>query len=252
MEMGHTLIVGGTSGAGYALAKRRMGTGQEVSVLGRKAPKETLPRVRVWLADLAKADLEITLKKISRESRGLSNLVFFQRHRERENHWHGELAVSLSATHLVIEHLGPCLAESGGGAIVLVGSMASRFVVEEQPVGYHVVKAAFAGLVRYYAVALGPKSIRVNQVIPCTFIKKESEGYYQGNVSALHEKITPLGRMIRVDDVLNAVDFFCEPKSTAITGQQLVVDGGVSLQGQESLAKKLIQSEKAQTGSRNV
>jgi 3-oxoacyl-[acyl-carrier protein] reductase len=54
------------------------------------------------------------------------------------------------------------------------------------------------------------------------------------------ENITPLGRMGEADDIANLVEFLCSPKSSFITGNTFFVDGGLSIIGQESIARDLL------------
>ena len=54
------------------------------------------------------------------------------------------------------------------------------------------------------------------------------------------EEITPLGRMGRAEDVANIVDFLCSSSSLFITGNIFMVDGGLSLVGQETIARNLL------------
>ena len=59
-------------------------------------------------------------------------------------------------------------------------------------------------------------------------------------VRKMIENITPLGRMGEADDIANLVEFLCSPKSTFITGNSFFVDGGLSLVGQETIARNLL------------
>jgi NAD(P)-dependent dehydrogenase (short-subunit alcohol dehydrogenase family) len=59
-------------------------------------------------------------------------------------------------------------------------------------------------------------------------------------VRKMIENITPLGRMGEADDIANMVEFLCSPKSTFITGNSFFVDGGLSLVGQETIARNLL------------
>ena len=54
------------------------------------------------------------------------------------------------------------------------------------------------------------------------------------------EKITPLGRMGEAVDVANLIEFLCSEKSSFITGNSFFLDGGVSLVGQETIARDLL------------
>lgn len=60
--------------------------------------------------------------------------------------------------------------------------------------------------------------------------------YYE----VLIEDITPLGRMGDAKDIANIVEFLCSSKSSFLTGNCLMVDGGLSLVGQESIARDLM------------
>lgn len=96
-------------------------------------------------------------------------------------------------------------------------------------------------MVRYYAVTLGPRRIRVNSVSPGTVLKDESKDFYLKNEQLynLYKGIIPLGRMGTAEEVANVVAFLCSSKASFITGQNIVVDGGLSLIWQETLARKV-------------
>ena len=243
--MAHTLIVGGTRGLGRALARSFATQGQQVSVIGRRKPFETdtdLPHVKYWVADLLEADAGMSVAEaIVRERGPLNYLIFAQRYREKGDDWAGEIQVSLTATRRIIEALVPNFVPEGDKAIVIVSSVFGDFVGEGQPLSYHLGKAGINSIARYYAVNLGRKGIRVNAVTPFTFLKDESREFYTGNkeLSALYQEIVPLGRMGTAEDSVNAIAFLCSPAASFINGQNLYVDGGLSLVWAEALARKL-------------
>ncbi len=171
----------------------------------------------------------------------LSHLIYIQRYRGEGDDWVGEIETTLTAMRQVIEHLADEFDGSKNNSIVLASSTAGHFVIDKQPLSYHVVKAGLNHMIHYYAVALGPKGIRVNGVSPCTILKEESRGFYLRNerVYDLYEKINPLGRMGTAEEVAQVIAFLCSPRSSFITGQNITVDGGMSLLHQESLARRL-------------
>ena len=216
----HCLIIGGTRGIGREFARTCARADHVVSVIGRRLPSETnrrMPQVRYWTADVLEWErLSIVLTEIVDRQGKLNSLVFFQRYRGEEDAWAGEMETSLTATKRIIERLVGDFSRAGERSIVVVGSIAGHFIVGEQPLGYHVAKAALNQMVRYYAVALGPKGIRVNAVSPGTVLKEGSR-----RSADLHKRIVPLARMGRSDDVIQAIEFLCGPKASFITGRRL-------------------------------
>jgi NAD(P)-dependent dehydrogenase (short-subunit alcohol dehydrogenase family) len=95
--------------------------------------------------------------------------------------------------------------------------------------------------VKYYAVTLGPKQIRVNAIIPGLTIKPEARAFYDSHpeLEALYKDITPLGRMGTVEDLAHLVDFLISEKSSYLTGQTITLDGGIGLRSAWSLARKV-------------
>lgn len=237
----HTWIVGGTRGLGRAISHSFAEKGHHVLVIGKrpveKAPKN-VDSVVLDLKDTASiaSSLAAWLQKTPR----IDNLIFCQRYKGEGDAWADELAVSLTATHKIIE----LLTKEGASApasIVVIGSVASQTVLEGQPAGYHVAKAGLDQLMRYYAVKLGPTGTRVNCVSAFTFVKEESKEFYSKNkpLHELYSKIVPLRRMASTDDIVPVVDFLCSSSAAYITGQTIAVDGGLSLPWQESIARKL-------------
>jgi NAD(P)-dependent dehydrogenase (short-subunit alcohol dehydrogenase family) len=142
----------------------------------------------------------------------------------------------------MIEHLIPQFVEQGDKGILMVSSVFSKHVGEGQLASYHVAKAGLDQLMRFYAVNLGAKGIRSNGVTPFTFLKEESKSFYLNNepLMELYNKIIPLKRMATTEDSANVINFLCSPQAAFITGQNLVVDGGLSLVWPETLARQLM------------
>jgi len=228
-----SLVIGGTRGIGRAVVRALVKDGHTVTVIGRHAATAKdrgLRGVRYCRADL----LGTGVAKVLQEIGSIDNLVFCQRFRGDGDPWMGEFQTSLTATKEVIERC------RGVKSIVVIGSVATRWIASEQPVSYHAMKAALLQMVRYFAVTLGPKGCRVNCVSPCTVLKEESAEFYRKNksVTTLLKQITPLRRMGTSEDVANVVAWLCSDRAAFVTGQEIIVDGGVSLQWPEALARK--------------
>src|SRR6195952_726310 len=115
-----------------------------------------------------------------------------------------------------------------GGSIVNIASVAG---VKPAPgiSFYGVSKAAVIHLTASLAVELGPK-IRVNAVAPAVVKTKFAEALYVGREAQVSAQY-PLGRLGVPEDVAAAVAFLASDEASWITGQTLVLDGGVTLVG---------------------
>ena len=183
------------------------------------------------------------IEQIVTKNGRLTNLVFFQRWRgksQEDDGWDNELATSLTWTKNLIEAAAPEMA-TAGGSIVLVSSVVSRLIWKQTPVSYHVAKAGMNQMARYYAVTLGSRKIRVNSVSPGTILKEETQDTFLKNpkMMALYEKAVPLGRLPTAEELARLVRFLCDD-AACITGQNIVMDGGLSLVSQEGLARELL------------
>lgn len=238
MKRKHCLLIGGTRGIGTIIAKNLSKDGYIVSVVGRNVSKTDTSRITYWVTDLEDEEkTKETLGSIVSRSGSICSLIFCQRYRNTKDNWQGELNVSLTATKNIIEWMMPYFSKTGEESVVVISSVVSRFVAFDQPVGYHVVKSALNQLVRYYAVRLGSKGIRVNSVSPATVLKEENTEFYKKNdtLITLYNQLIPLGRMGTPEDMYHAIAFLLSHQSSFITGQDIVVDGGLSLLAHESL-----------------
>jgi NAD(P)-dependent dehydrogenase (short-subunit alcohol dehydrogenase family) len=241
----HFLVVGGTRGTGRALVQHLVGDETNcVSVLGRspgadiQSSKLTHYLVDVLDREALLASLEMAVARYGK----LACAVFLQRHRAGKDELDLELAVAVGATKHAIEHLVSrhCFSTDGrSNSIVLVSSIADRYVAPEQSLGYHLGKAGISQLARYYALALGPLGIRVNSVSPCVVAKDEAADFYEKNEWLVdrYRRLIPLGRMGRPQDIVNAIMFLAGEHASYITGQNIVVDGGLTLRSHESLIR---------------
>jgi enoyl-[acyl-carrier protein] reductase III len=116
-----------------------------------------------------------------------------------------------------------------GSSIVAVSSLGSVRVLENY-VLVGASKAALEALVRYLAVELAPRGIRVNAVSGGV-IETDALDHFPNRERMLSWSLerTPAGRLVEPVDVADAVAFLCSPAAEMIRGQTLVVDGGFSL-----------------------
>jgi enoyl-[acyl-carrier protein] reductase III len=93
-----------------------------------------------------------------------------------------------------------------------------------------VSKAALEAVVRYLAVELAPRGIRVNAV-SAGVVETNALDHFPNREKMISKSLerTPAGRLVEPSDVADAVCFLCSPAAEMVRGQTLVVDGGFSL-----------------------
>ncbi len=119
----------------------------------------------------------------------------------------------------------PHMAEVGGGAVVIISSMAGENK-NVRMASYGSSKAAANHLTRNIAFDLGPMGIRVNAIAPGAIKTQALESVLTPEIEKAMLKHTPLGRLGQASDIANAALFLCAPASEWISGQVLTVSGG--------------------------
>jgi NAD(P)-dependent dehydrogenase (short-subunit alcohol dehydrogenase family) len=239
----HTLVIGGTKGIGRVLVNRLIEEGHAVSVISRNLPEndKRIEGALYHAADITSYEYMSKIVLDIIENDKINHLVFCQQYRGIEDNWLKQIETSLTATKNIIELLCKNINDIQDRTITILSSMAGHMIAEEQPLSYHVVKAGLNQMVRYFALVLGRKGIRVNSVSPITVQKEEAKEFYLRNeqLHELYKSTSPLGRMLSTSDIVDVITFLSSKKASFITGQNIIVDGGMSLYGHESLARKV-------------
>ncbi|MEP6572632.1 MAG: SDR family NAD(P)-dependent oxidoreductase, partial [Gemmatimonadota bacterium] len=145
-----------------------------------------------------------------------------------ENAWQEVLDTNVTGAFNCIRAVAPIFRGQHFGKIVSVSAhQATRpgFGVAN----YAASKAALLGLTRAAAVELGPANVNVNAVAP-GFIRTERMQMLPREVIERAQKSSVLGRVAEPEDVAHVIAFLCSDEARHITGQTLVVDGGLSLE----------------------
>ena len=139
--------------------------------------------------------------------------------------WERTMQVNLTGTYLANRAFGTRMAAAGGGSIVNIASIAA---IASMPVhAYGTSKAAVVALTRNLASEWGRAGVRVNAVSPgSTLVPRVEERLRSGRYAADPGEFTALGRMVRPNEVAEAIEFLASSRASAITGVNLVVDAG--------------------------
>ncbi|EHN10243.1 3-oxoacyl-[acyl-carrier protein] reductase [Patulibacter medicamentivorans] len=245
MTVRRAIVTGGASGIGAGTAERLASAGTAGVVLDRE-PAPTLPAG--WTATAVDVTDAVALGQAIDDAVGaLGGLDLLVAAAGVVPPWQptGELdladydrtmAVNARGVVVAIEHAAPALA-AGSGAIVVVGSLNS-WRGDPNLTAYAASKHAVLGVVRSAALSLGPRGIRVNAVAPgpvaTAALRRRLDQRAAAGGPAPDEALsglaagTALGRIATIDDVVDAIEFLGGPRSAAITGHLLPVDGGIA------------------------
>ncbi|UQC85542.1 oxidoreductase ucpA [Colletotrichum lupini] len=161
-----------------------------------------------------------------------------------EETWDKQVELNLKSVYLACHHVLPVMeAQEGGGSIVCVSSIAGLRYIGKPQVAYNTTKAAVMQFVKATAVVYAKRGVRLNTVVPGLmetpytrqlaerFAPKDGQPGGGGGYDAfkrMRDEQVPMGRMGDAWDVANAAAFLASDEARYITGQKIVVDGGIT------------------------
>lgn len=137
------------------------------------------------------------------------------------------LATNLRGTFLVCKAFARAMAKARGGRIVNIGSVVGLTGNAGQA-NYAASKAGLIGLSKSLAQEFAGRGITVNVIAP-GFIATDMTAVLSAEVQSAMLQQIPVARFGQPEDVANAVGFLCSDAGAYITGQTLVVDGGMTM-----------------------
>lgn len=141
--------------------------------------------------------------------------------------WHRILTVNLTGAFLGCRYAIPEIVKSGGGSVILTGSVGSLVAHRAGNHAYVTSKAALLGLARNLAVEYAQKHVRVNCLCPGQIRTAMMADFYNDPIRRQRfEELTPMGRFGEPREIATAALFLASDESSFMTGTALVVDGG--------------------------
>ena len=241
LENGSVLVTGGTRGIGKAIALRLASEGASRIALGYlrndKAAEAAADEIRAAGAEPILVRGNVAAEKVVAEfaSHGpyaavvhnAATGVIKPALETEDKHWDWTLNANARALLSLARACAPDM--PSGSSIVAVSSLGAQRVLENY-VLVGTSKAALESVVRYLAVELSPRGIRVN-AISAGVVETEALDHFPNREQMLHagKTRTPAGRLVEPEDVAGAVAFLCSPDADMLRGHTLIMDGGYSL-----------------------
>lgn len=140
------------------------------------------------------------------------------------------LTVNLKACFWLTQAALPSLKKArDGGRILITSSISGNHAAARGLVHYSASKAGVTGFVRNLALELGRTGITVNAVEPGMIITEKLSGpEMEGFRKAMPPRV-PVGRLGTGDDIAGAMVYLASPEASYVTGQSLLIDGGIAL-----------------------
>ncbi|QEG21438.1 SDR family NAD(P)-dependent oxidoreductase [Mariniblastus fucicola] len=240
-------ITGGGSGIGAAITESFLAQGAKVAFVQRSDASEFVAEMKakhgaaplyiecdVTDVDALKAAIAQAGDAHGTITTLVNNAAWDNRHPVQgftPDEWDSMMRVNLRPHFFGAQAVAPGMKEAGGGSIINFSSIAFRIAVQGFP-AYATAKAGIVGLTNSMARELGPDFIRVNSVLPGWVLTKRQMDLW-ATEEALKEFLAMqcLPEHLHEKDIVGTVLFLASNSSRMMTGQSLVVDGGVTFPG---------------------
>lgn len=245
------VVTGGANGIGRAITRRFLDEGARVvigdvneamaaEVLAEAREAGNGDRVRFTRTDVAvESDVEamfaLAVEEFGRVDCVVNNAgiggAFGPISDTSVDDWDGTMAVLLRGVFLGMKHGARRLTAQGKGGSIISTSSVAAFAAGSGAHAYSAAKAAIVNLTRSVAIELAPHRIRVNSVAPGPLM---TDLFHQGREASAESRIRdrqPWPDLGRPEDIAGVVAFLASPDAVFITGETIVVDGGLLARG---------------------
>lgn len=244
LESKNAVVTGAAAGIGKAIAMLFAGEGSAVAIwdLDAETAEETAEEIRstggvarAYGVDVSQwEDVSDAAKKVAADfgsvhilvnNAGITrdNLLI----RMSDEEWNRVLDVNLKGAFHVTKAFVPGMLRQRAGKIISISSVVGLMGNPGQA-NYAASKAGILGLTKSLAKELAPRGICVNAIAPGFIQTRMTEALTEDQKQALAGRI-PLGRLGQPQDVANAALFLASELSDYVTGQILIVDGGMAM-----------------------
>jgi len=247
------LIFGGVNGIGKTIVEEFYRSGATVFIvdLDEKGKELCNKKIKFYQADITteeniKQISKIILKKYKKIDIIVNN-IRGKRFKEVDflnftiEEWMKSLSDILGGIYLTIKYFIPPMIKSQSGVILNISSISGTLIGEE-PANYHIAKAGLIQFTKYLAERYGKFNIRANCISPGFIVNEEKMNFFNSEENKEFKNLAcqthPLHKIGKTQDVAKLVLFLCSDDSSFITGENITLDGGLTLKDQWAVANQ--------------
>ena len=244
MEKKIAIVTGGSSGLGYATAKKFTENGIFTFVIGRDAEKlkkacsEFGKNAEAVVFDVTQLDkIPALIKKLADQKGRIDILVNNAGINQKkplvdvtDEEFQKIIHTNVNSVFSFSREVSKLMIAQKNGCIINISSMAAQYGLPGV-ISYTASKTAIDGMTRAMAVELSPLGIRVNAIAPGFIFTKMSSAALDSDPQRKQKVLsrTPMGKLGMPEDVANAAFFLASDESSFLTGTVIPVDGGNSI-----------------------
>lgn len=228
------LVTGSTSGIGAAIADGLAESGARVIRHGLEVPAGfsgacipldlQAPGAEEELIDQAFA-LDADLDLLICNAGNFFDVPFLEMDRER---WNKTMKLNLETPYFVIQAFARRLVKAGRGGAVVLTCSTNAFQAEDDSSAYDISKGGVATMIKTLAVSLAKHGIRVNGIAPGLIRVPRIHHFLTPRLVEHYQNKVLLGRVGLPEDCAGACVFLCSDAASYITGETIVIDGGLT------------------------
>lgn len=238
------LVTGGATGIGYEIAKSYLIKGAKVGLLDLNDMVHDTAKKLSSFGEVVPLQVDVTNSKmLSERVRELANkfgkidilvnaagiVILEDAENLLESAWDKTIEVNLKSVFMLSQMVGQRMLQQKSGRIINIASQAGIVAIEKHA-AYCVSKAGVISLSQVLALEWSPSNITVNSISPTVVLTELGKKAWAGEVGENLKKQIPARRFAKPEEIAAAAVYLASDEAAMITGANLVVDGGFTIQ----------------------